>query len=138
MFGNLPHTLSVSIGSRIKAQRLQRGWTQVQLAKATGVPQGLIANYENCARTPSAPKLAVFARAFGIPLDDLLDPVEAPAHEATSEDRRIHGNSLAARIQGQFQSLTPLEQRAIFNQVEALLERHQKHGDTPKRRSKAA
>jgi transcriptional regulator with XRE-family HTH domain len=138
MFENLPHTLNVSIGSRIKANRLQRGWTQAQLAKTAGVPQGVIANYENSARTPSAPKLAVFAKVFSIPLEELIDPIDAPSHEAATEDRRVHGNSLAARIQGMFQNLSPLEQRAIFNQIEALLERHQKHPDTPKRRNKAA
>jgi transcriptional regulator with XRE-family HTH domain len=138
MFENHPHTLSVSTGSRIKANRLQRGWTQAQLAKISGVAQGVIANYENDARTPSAPKLAVFARAFGISLEELIDPVESAANEVTTEDRRVHGNSLAARIQGMFQSLTALEQRAIFNQVEALLERHQKQTDTPKRRHKVA
>lgn len=137
MFRNLPHTLSVSIGSRIKANRLEKGWTQVQLAKATGVPQGLIANYENCARTPSAPKLAVFARAFGIPLEDLIDPVGSEQEEPRVEDHRVHGNSLAAKIQGMFSKLSPLEQRAIFNQIEALLER-QKTTDTPRRRRKAA
>ena len=138
MFENRPHTLNVSTGSRIKANRLQRGWTQAQLAKISGVAQGVIANYENDARTPSAPKLAVFARAFGVSLEELIDPLEAASQDAAAEDRRVHGNSLAARIQGMFQSLTTLEQRAIFNQVEALLERHQKNADTPKRRTKAA
>jgi len=138
MHRNLPHTLSVSIGSRIKANRLEKGWTQVQLAKATGVPQGLIANYENCARTPSAPKLAVFARAFGIALDELLDPVDGEHDEPRIEDHRVHGNSLAAKIQGMFSKLSPLEQRAIFNQIEALLERQKKTADTPRRRNKAA
>jgi hypothetical protein len=80
----------------------------------------------------------VFARAFNIPLEELLDPAEALPQEAATEDRRVHGNSLASRILGMFQSLSPLEQRAIFNQVEALIERKQKTTDTPKRRRKAA
>lgn len=142
MMLNHPHTLEVSIGSRVKACRLKAGWTQAQLAKASAIPQGLITLYENDQRVPSALKLAALARAFEISMDDLVDRDDAlPSPE--SEDRRVHGNSTAALLQRIATQLDSERQKGLLHHARLLMtsqeaEQAAKRKTTPKRRKTAA
>jgi len=138
---NHPHTLDVSIGTRVKANRLRAGWTQAQLAKASAIPQGLITLYENDQRVPSALKLAALAKAFEISMDNLVDREEIDIPSTESDDRRIHGNSTAALLQRIATQLDADHQKGLLHHARLLLTtqaaEHTEKTNT-KRRPKAA
>jgi transcriptional regulator with XRE-family HTH domain len=56
-----------SFGERVRAARMQRGWTQSRLAHASGLTQSAIANYETGLRAaPSGPALIGLATALDV------------------------------------------------------------------------
>jgi transcriptional regulator with XRE-family HTH domain len=126
--------LEVSIGTNIKATRLQAGLTQVQLARVAGIPQGTIASYENDAQTPSAVKLAALAKALNVPMEALVGLEEAKRAPLEASDNRVHGNSTAAQIQKLVGQLDREAQKVILKQAKMMLPHHT---EAPKR-SKAA
>ena len=60
----------------VKEHRLQRGFTQDELAKAVGVSRQSINSIERGRYTPSLPLALKFARVFGCPTDDLFQLLE--------------------------------------------------------------
>lgn len=64
--------MSGNIGLRIRRLREQLGLSQNQLAKLTGIPRGLISQWEIGKQEPSAKHLPKLAKALGIPIDALL------------------------------------------------------------------
>ena len=67
------------IGQRIAGLRRDRNWTQLELARRTGLAASTIAAIEQDARRtkPEVDTLVSIARAFGITVDDLLADSEA-------------------------------------------------------------
>ena len=61
-----------SFGARLTSIRQERGFTQVQLAKAAGTTQRAISYYENEAGYPPAPAVMDLARALHVSTDELL------------------------------------------------------------------
>lgn len=59
-------------GYRIAQLRIARGMSQVDLAKAIGVAQPTIANWEKGAKRPASAKLAKVAEYFNVSTDYLL------------------------------------------------------------------
>lgn len=62
-----------SFGKRIRAFRMQRNWTQWDLAKRMGVGQGYINNMELQKHEPQMKTVRRFAAAFGITMDELCN-----------------------------------------------------------------
>ena len=63
------------IGRRIKALREEKGWSQVQLVRLTGLSAVGISNYEAGKRRAPLEKLELIASALSVPLEALLkDP----------------------------------------------------------------
>ena len=62
-------------GQRVKKLRDERGWTQQELADRAGLTNDTISNYERGKRGALPPLRTVqaIARAFEVPLSDLLD-----------------------------------------------------------------
>lgn len=58
-----PETLTTA--QRIKIARVEKGWTQTDLANATGLPQGDISRYERGIKQPSAGVVDRIMRAVG-------------------------------------------------------------------------
>ena len=111
--------MEVSIGTRIKALRLQAGLTQVQVAQAAGLLQGTFTRYETNKKIPSAPRLAAIARALGTTVEEILDDtLPPPAAEARPH---LHGNSTAAQIQKLVQELDSETQGLVLKQVKLML-----------------
>ena len=67
------------IGQRIAGLRRDRNWTQLELARRTGLAASTIAAIEQDARRtkPEVDSLVAIARAFGTTLDVLLADSEA-------------------------------------------------------------
>ena len=66
----LPETVSTAIlngDSLLKALRVWRGMTQVQLADAAGIGQGYLSELEGRAKTGSPDTLAKLAQALDVP-----------------------------------------------------------------------
>lgn len=119
VFFNHPHTLEVSIGTKLKSLRLQAGLTQTQLANAAGILQGVLTRYETDKKVPSAPRLAAIARALGVTVEEILE--ESPPTSAQTAKPLLHGNSRAAKVQQLFLQLDEEAQRVILKQMKALI-----------------
>lgn len=79
---------------RIRQLRKENGLTQQEVAKALGVGQTTVANYENGTRLPDFEKLSAFADLYQVTSDYLLGRSmnirsEAPAGELTHKDKPI-------------------------------------------------
>ena len=60
------------IRNRVKELRIERGWTQQQLADAVGVSRQSINSIERERYVPSLPLALTFARVFGCPTDEIF------------------------------------------------------------------
>lgn len=62
-----PAQSMTTFGQRLRAARIRRGWTQSELAKASGLTQSAIGNYESGHRAgPNGAALVDLATALGI------------------------------------------------------------------------
>jgi len=68
--------LAETVGERIRFERNKRGWLQKDLSDSTGIARPNIARLESGKQIPSLPTLQRVARAFGVPLSELLRPVD--------------------------------------------------------------
>ena len=60
------------IAKRIKELRKEKGITQVELAKAIGISQAIVSQYENSIYEPTASIIVKLADYFGVCTDYLL------------------------------------------------------------------
>ena len=60
------------IGTRIRRRRMERGWTQAQLAEYTGQEPSNISHIERAATKLGLPTLVSIANALEVSADDLL------------------------------------------------------------------
>ena len=77
----------LALGRAIVDYRVERGWSQRDLARETGLRQSFIAKLEKGLRRVDVVELVVIARMLNIPASDLLTVVEA----ATPQDHGILG-----------------------------------------------
>jgi transcriptional regulator with XRE-family HTH domain len=70
------------IGQRLHHRRQQVGWSQEELAQASGVPQSAISRIEHGQRNnPGVEAIRRFARALGVTADWLIGMYEAAEEE---------------------------------------------------------
>lgn len=62
----------ISIGSRIREIRKEKGWTQAKLAEKSGVEPSNISHIERAATKLSLPTLINIANALGVTLDEIV------------------------------------------------------------------
>jgi putative transcriptional regulator len=60
------------VTNRVKELRLQRGWTQQELADVVGVSRQSINSIECNRYVPSLPLALAFARVFACPTDEIF------------------------------------------------------------------
>jgi transcriptional regulator with XRE-family HTH domain len=61
-----------SVGERIKARRLELGWTQEELCQKASISTGFLSDVENNKRNVSAETLLGIARVLSLSLDYLM------------------------------------------------------------------
>jgi len=61
-----------SVGERIKARRLELGWTQEELCRRANISNGFLSDLENNKRSVSAEMLLGIARVLSLSLDYLM------------------------------------------------------------------
>lgn len=76
-------TVLAAVGPRLRVLRLRREWTLAELATVTAISVSTLSRLESGQRRPNLELLLPLARAYGVPLDEL---VGAPA----TGDPRIH------------------------------------------------
>ena len=76
----------LELGRQILELRLERGWTQKELAKRAGTKQANISRLENALLNPSIEMLQKVANALGARLEFELVPEE-------EDEQRCHGGS---------------------------------------------
>jgi putative transcriptional regulator len=64
--------LSPAITNRVKELRIERGWTQQQLADTVGVSRQSINSIERGRYVPSLELALEFGRVFGCPTDEIF------------------------------------------------------------------
>ncbi len=65
-------TMEAGIVNRVKELRVVRGWTQEELARATGVSRQSINSIERNRYVPSLALALTFARVFGCATDEIF------------------------------------------------------------------
>lgn len=73
------------IAREIIRHRIERGWTQKELAERAGTAQPNISRLENAVGKPSVAVLERVAGALGVPLHIHLGPPERPASRVKAE-----------------------------------------------------
>ena len=61
-----------NVKNRVRELRVERGWTQEELAQAVGVSRQSINSIECNRYTPSLPLALTFARVFGLSTDQIF------------------------------------------------------------------
>lgn len=69
-------TTDAAIGARIRAERLERGWSLTDLAERSGVSRAMINKVERGESSPTAALLGRLSGAFGLTLSTLLARAE--------------------------------------------------------------
>jgi putative transcriptional regulator len=64
--------MTPDIRNRVRELRLERGWTQQDLAEAVGVSRQSINSIENDRYVPSLPLALTFARVFKLSTDEIF------------------------------------------------------------------
>ncbi len=64
--------MAPNVKNRIRELRVERGWTQEELARAVGVSRQSINSIECNRYTPSLPLALTFARVFELPTDQIF------------------------------------------------------------------
>lgn len=103
-----------SYRSRIRSARLDRGWSQADLAKAAGLTGSQVGSWERGGSNPSIPELVRLGRALGLSLHWLLTgrgPRDATLLESMPGDGEAQEGGVAA-VLGQNYSSGVLVQAA--------------------------
>jgi transcriptional regulator with XRE-family HTH domain len=64
---------NMTLKDRLREQRIEKGLTQIQLARKTGLKQGTLANYEKGKNVPSSIVLSKIATALDVTIEWLLN-----------------------------------------------------------------
>lgn len=123
----------MSVGQRIKQEREQRGWSQGELARRSGVLQGVLSRIESGARkVPRSDTLQQIAAALAVSTDYLLGTdqgITLPADQglafADIDPAVFHDDDERTTYQRAWSSYTPKGQREIAGMLQerAILER---------------
>ena len=70
--------MELEVSNRVKELRAARGWTQEELAKATGVSRQSINSIERNRYVPSLPLALIFARVFDCSTDEIFQLESKP------------------------------------------------------------
>jgi molybdate-binding protein/transcriptional regulator with XRE-family HTH domain len=89
-----------AVTNRVKDRRLQRGWSQVELADRAGVSRAAVSAIETDRLVPSVAAALGLARALGCRVEDLFGSADASAPEWAWEPRTASARFWTARVGG--------------------------------------
>jgi len=82
------------VGPRLKRLRSQRGVTLTVLAETTGISKSTLSRLETGQRRPSLELLLPLARAYRVPLDDLVGAPEVGDPRVRLKPQRANGRTV--------------------------------------------
>jgi transcriptional regulator with XRE-family HTH domain len=90
--------------------RVERGWSEYQLAERSGLPQSTISSWYRKGMVPSIPSLEKICTAFGITLSQLFAEGEAPVALTTPQRKLLE----------KWSRLTEEQQAVVFALIEKM------------------
>ena len=108
-----------AFGQRLVTLRQERGLTQVQLAKATGMTQRAISYYETEAELPPSPAIITLASILEVSADELLGLKTPKPSKAELRTPNPETERLWKRFQ-RMASLAERDQRAVIRLINSL------------------
>lgn len=105
-----------TFGQRLYALRTQRGFTQMELAKALGTTQRVISYYETKGELPTPDVLVALVRTLGVSADELLGLKPSKIEHRKEDPKR-------RRLWKRFRKMTSLperDQRAVIRLINSL------------------
>ena len=94
----------------ITEYRLERGWTEYQLAERSGLPQSTISSWYRKNMVPSIPSLTRICAAFGITMSQLFSEDDTPV-SLTHSQRKLLEN---------WSKLSKEQQEILFQLIEKM------------------
>lgn len=94
----------------ITEYRLERGWTEYQLAERSGLPQSTISSWYRKNMVPSIPSLTRICAAFGITMSQLFSEDDMPV-SLTDSQRKLLEN---------WSKLSKEQQEILFQLIEKM------------------
>ena len=79
-------TIAQVLGRRLEVVRLGLGWSQEQVAKASGVSLAAYSNIENGRSSPTVEQLLRLAAALGRPASQFLDNISSDISPSGDQD----------------------------------------------------
>lgn len=62
----------MTFGEKLRAERVKRGLTEIQVAEDLGLTQGAISKFEHGVKEPSKGTLVALAKYYGVSIDYLV------------------------------------------------------------------
>ena len=109
------------VGRRIRTRRLLLGFTQTQLAQQLGVSFQQVQKYENGANRVGAGRLVQIAQILGVPIEALLEGLNAPTRKTVRADDPLELLSTGAAVR-LAQAFSQISDRQIRNALVSLAE----------------
>lgn len=103
----------MEIGQRIRSMRKERGITQVQLSKLTGISQSSISDIEKLTNNPSSVTLRLIAKALQCTVSELLG-------EDIKKEQEIQVDPLRESIIRDYDQLPPEAQQLVRQYIDLL------------------
>lgn len=94
----------------ITEYRMERGWTEYQLAERSGLPQSTISSWYRKNMVPSIPSLNKICAAFGITMSQLFSEDDSPV-SLTDNQRKLLEN---------WSKLSQEQQEILFQLIEKM------------------
>ena len=109
-----------ALGQRIAQVRKERGITQVELAKKTGLIQVVVSDYERGRLRLPADMALRFAEVLGVTVDELLRSKKKPSSSAAKKAAKQPSLRLVKRME-QIESLPTYQQRALLTTIDTFI-----------------
>ena len=86
------------LAQNIQTLRKEKGWTQEQMSKETGISMPAIRSYENSLREPEGKALVAMEQVFGVTREQLYGLEPLPHPEAREPQIQLHEPPLPHRL----------------------------------------
>ena len=103
----------------LKRARVRMGKSQIEVAKAVGISNAALSNYETGYREPDLDTLCALSRYYGLTLDELLD-VNGEQHEPIYDLSPVLKNKYIA-YKGEVFELKDSQKRALLRELDLSL-----------------
>src|SRR6516162_4769477 len=88
-----------AVGPRLRSLRQRRGTTLAELSEATGISVSTLSRLESGGRKPTLELLLALARAYQVPLDELVGALPPGDPRVRARPVRRHGRTLVPLTQ---------------------------------------